>query len=90
MEGLSKKAREAQGLSGGVVGIVFVAAAVVEEGHVHGDLPFAFGEVCSFSFFFFFSSSRFFFMPVGMWRVCILFVSRIRSFQLFYRRSLLG
>ena len=86
MEGLSKKAREAQGLSGGVVGIAFVAAAVVEEGHVHGDFPFAFGEVCSFSF----SSSRFFFMPVGMWRVCILFVSRIRSFQLFYRRSLLG
>ncbi|OGM44088.1 hypothetical protein ABOM_007317 [Aspergillus bombycis] len=41
MEGLSKKAREERGLSGGVVGIVFVAAAVVEEGYVHQALPFA-------------------------------------------------
>ncbi|KAE8325072.1 Alpha/beta hydrolase fold-1 [Aspergillus sergii] len=41
MEGLTEKDREARGLSGGVVGIVFVAAAVVEKGYVHGDLPFS-------------------------------------------------
>ncbi|KAK6828723.1 hypothetical protein RU639_003737 [Aspergillus parasiticus] len=40
MERFSEKDRRERGLSGGVVGIVFVAAAVVEEGYVHGDLPF--------------------------------------------------
>ncbi|KAE8372931.1 Alpha/beta hydrolase fold-1 [Aspergillus bertholletiae] len=41
MQGLDKKARQAEGLGGGVVGIVFVTAAVVEEGYVHQALPFA-------------------------------------------------
>ncbi|KAB8243271.1 hypothetical protein BDV35DRAFT_396037 [Aspergillus flavus] len=44
MEWFSRKDREERGLSGGVVGIVFGAAAVVEEGYVHGDLPFGVAE----------------------------------------------
>lgn len=37
---LSKKVRSEKGLKGGVVGYVFLSAAVVEVGHVHEDLPF--------------------------------------------------
>ncbi|PVH82890.1 alpha/beta-hydrolase [Cadophora sp. DSE1049] len=36
---LSKKVRSEKGLRGGVVGYVFLSAAVVEVGHVHVDLP---------------------------------------------------
>lgn len=41
MKGLDVKARESQGLKGGVRGIIFVAAGVVTEGHEHGRVPFA-------------------------------------------------
>ncbi|KAE8394363.1 hypothetical protein ETB97_007211 [Aspergillus alliaceus] len=41
MEGLDKNAREKQGRKGGVIGIVFIAGAVVPEGYVHQPLPFA-------------------------------------------------
>ena len=40
-QGLSAKARREQGLKGGVLGIVFLTAAVFPEGFRHGDLPFA-------------------------------------------------
>ena len=41
LQGLSAKARREQGLKGGVLGIVFLTAAVFPEGFRHGDLPFA-------------------------------------------------
>lgn len=46
MEGLSKKTRAESGLKGGVVGIVFLAAAVFPEGFEHGSLPFTEIQVC--------------------------------------------
>jgi pimeloyl-ACP methyl ester carboxylesterase len=40
MMGYDRKAREAQGLKGGVRGIVFVAGAVAPKRHLHTPLPF--------------------------------------------------
>ena len=40
MEGLAVKVRKEEGLSGGVVGIVFLAAGVAPEGFKHSPLPF--------------------------------------------------
>ena len=43
IEKLSAKARNSNGLKGGVVGIVFLTGAVFPEGFEHGDIPF--GEI---------------------------------------------
>jgi len=40
MMGYDRKSREANGLKGGVIGIVFVAAAVQPNGKLHTPLPF--------------------------------------------------
>ena len=40
IEGLSKTVREEKGLKGGVVGIVFLTAAIFPESFEHGPLPF--------------------------------------------------
>ncbi|OJJ43591.1 hypothetical protein ASPZODRAFT_136041 [Penicilliopsis zonata CBS 506.65] len=41
MQGLDRKTRHAAGETGGVVGIVFLAAAVFPQGYTHQPLPFA-------------------------------------------------
>ena len=46
IEGLTAKARTAQGLKGGVVGIVFLTAAIFPVGYKHQPLPFAEFKVC--------------------------------------------
>lgn len=40
IEGLSRKERNVRELLGGVVGFVFLSAAVMDVGHVHATLPF--------------------------------------------------
>jgi pimeloyl-ACP methyl ester carboxylesterase len=40
MQGLSARERREQGLEGGVMGIVFLAAGLAPTGHQHVDLPF--------------------------------------------------
>ncbi|GMG41245.1 unnamed protein product [Aspergillus oryzae var. brunneus] len=49
MEGFSRKDREERGLSGGVVGIAFVAAAIVEEGMCMGICPLVLRRFVLFS-----------------------------------------
>lgn len=48
IEGLSVKERNEAGKEGGVIGLVFVAGAVWEEGFQHGPLPFFEYRVSSF------------------------------------------
>lgn len=45
IEGLTAKARKQKGLKGGVIGIVFLTAAVFPEGFKHGPLPFTESKV---------------------------------------------
>ena len=47
IEGLGKKAREADGKANGVVKLVFLSGALFPEGHEHQPLPFAVIEVDS-------------------------------------------
>ncbi|KAG4441146.1 hypothetical protein IFR05_003367 [Cadophora sp. M221] len=42
VQNLSKQARAARGLKGGVVGLVFLSAVLVEAGYVHDETPFFF------------------------------------------------
>ena len=52
IEGLSSKARKAAGLKGGVVRIVFIAAATAPEGFEHVPLPFFDFQVRDLTIFF--------------------------------------
>ena len=47
IKGLSTKKRAEQGLKGGIIGIVFLTAAIYPPGFEHGDLPF--GEIKVYS-----------------------------------------